>query len=83
MPVPITAAVQATVELGSADDALQVTLTSVTVGDATTAIVATALLVTSWVLLTETVTELPVVGNVRTPSWVMLPAEVDQVTAEE
>ncbi len=82
--MPVTAAVQVTVALGRAEDALQVTSTLVTTGVAEMmAMVATALLVASCALLTETVTELPVVGNVSTPAWLIVPAEVDQVTAEE
>jgi hypothetical protein len=40
-------------------------------------------LVASWVLMAVTVTEVPVVGAVSTPAEEMVPAEVDQVTAEE
>ena len=48
-----------------------------------TLIVAEPDLAVFWVLVAVTVTEVPVVGAVRTPVEEMLPAEVDQVTAEE
>jgi hypothetical protein len=46
-------------------------------------IVATPEMSGSWVLVARTVTELPVVGVVKTPAEVMLPAVVVQVTPEE
>ena len=48
-----------------------------------TLIVAEPDLAVFCVLVAVTVTEVPVVGAVRTPVEEMLPAEVDQVTAEE
>jgi hypothetical protein len=61
----------------------QVTVSPVIVLDGVTAIVAVADLVVSCVLVAFTVTEVPVVGAVNTPAALMVPAEVDQVTAEE
>jgi hypothetical protein len=82
LPVPVTAAVQVTVAPAAAESALQVTLTPVTEATWVTATVATPETVGSCVLVARTVTELPVVGAVKTPAGVMLPAEVVQVTPE-
>jgi len=61
----------------------QVTVTLLTVGGGVTVTVVVADLVGSWMLVALTMTEVPVVGAVRTPAEVMVPAEADQVTAEE
>jgi hypothetical protein len=80
LPTPIADEVQVIV-LPATAEAGQITPTLETAP--LRAIVAAADLVGSCVLVTVTVTEDPVVGAVRTPAGVMLPAEVDQVTAEE
>ena len=46
-------------------------------------IIVDAVLALFWVLVEVTVREVPVVGAVSMPAGVIVPAEVDQVTAEE
>lgn len=61
----------------------QATVTPLMVGSGVTVTVAVADLVESSTLTAFTVTDVPVVGAVRTPLALMDPAVVDQVTAEE
>ena len=61
----------------------QATVTPVTEMAGVRAMVADADLVLSCALVAVTVTEVPVVGAVRTPPEVIVPTDVDQFTAEE
>lgn len=83
LPVPVTGAVQVVVLLAARLVTPQAMETPVTVELGATATTTDADLVGSCVLVAVTVTEVPLVGAVRTPVGLIVPADAAQFTAEE
>jgi hypothetical protein len=83
LPVPVTGAVHATVPPARTLPVPQTTEMLEIVAEGVTGTTTEDDLVGSCVLVAVTVTDVPLLGAVRTPAGVIEPAEADHVTAEE